>query len=469
MNKPFMPLMLLALVSCEKVSLSDGDVAEEMSTVSIHTRAMGNTLDYPVHVYAFTSAGTLITENLLTSADDNLRLSVPQNTDCRIIAVSADPEAYSLPVNPTPSSVITMKAPTLDASASAFHRSIAQGYATRPLQIGTANLYATSSKADINLQLNYQVASLQVNISDLPAGCTNAYISVASPSASMSLGGVGEGTTTARIPLTATGSSTLSLAGGSADQSTAYLFPTSGPTTFTIAYTDAQGDHSASVNYLAPLTAGTPYILNGTYEDGHLLLTGSVTPSSWNTPVALDFSFSDDTSVTIGGTDVTPDGPADDNVYTVTAIPQPLSLWNGHLVMDVQDNVTTSSLLLLSLSEWSGLTSAFNSEEPTEAFTIANGYSEYTLTSGWRIPTEAEGRQLSQLYREHPDTFDNLLTEANADPVTLLEKDKAARYLCGNCDFTFAFNNATISKAGATVKNYHLRLVRKVEVKVSDR
>lgn len=463
-NRLFLlPLLLVLFVSCEKMSVAEDVLLGETAAVSIHTRSVGDAVVYPLHIYAFSSTGTMLGQTQLSSADDNISLVLPRNTDCRIVAVSADDAVYSLPSSPSLSSGITMKAPVLDGTTSAFHRSIAQGYTSKsPLQMGSATIYPTTNKADVNIQLNYHAVSLQVNISDFPSDCTNAYISVSSPFTSVSLSGNGEGTSTSRIPLVNSGTS------GRLTTGQVYLFPTPGPTTFTIVYTDGYGEHSASVNYLAPLTKGTPYVLNGSYEDGHLHLTGTVTPSSWSTPVALDFTFSDDSSITVGGSSGNDD---DSESYSVTSVPEPLSMWNGHLVMarldaygQPADAASTQSLLLLSLTDWSDLTSALNSEQPTEAFTLANSYSEYDISAGWRIPTEDEGRMLSALYRDNADDFDALLAEADADPVTLMVKESAARYLCENAERTYSFKNATISNAGATVKVYHLRLVRTVRI-----
>ena len=100
----------------------------------------------------------------------------------------------------------------------------------------------------------------------------------------------------------------------------------------------------------------------------------------------------------------------------------------------------------------------------TQASALASSYTEYDLI-GWRIPTEAEARTLSSLYREHTDLFDSLLLEAQASPVVLTDdKGNNLRYLCEDATKTYSFKNSTITNAGATVKNYHLRLVRIVRV-----
>lgn len=478
---PFATLAIyisLCITSCQMYDFSvsdtpegNGGVSGKTSSVRIITRSSQDDADiYPLYVYAFNTAGELIAQQHLTSPTDDLCLKLPQKSECHIIAVSADETIYNLPTNPTPTSVITLKHPSLGAGATDFERTIAQGYSTsHPLQIGSATVFPTSDSANCNIQLNYQVASLSVNLTNLPDSCSNVYLTIASPYNSISFSGVGEGSQTARIPLTASASTTRSEAVGASVSSSFYVFPTATTTTFTISYTDAQGDHSASVNYLAPLKAGVPYILNGAYDDGSIHVTGSFTPSAWASPVSLDFDFMSDSSITIGASEGDNDIIDDTNVYTVTSIPEPLSLWNGHVVVAVDSISKPATLLLLSLTDWGNMTSATSVDKPTDAFTIAKGYTEYEFNSAWRIPTIDEAAYLSFLYMSNTSTFNSLLESAEADPIHLTDSSgKNLRYLCDGAKATYSFKNDNILTAGSSVKNYRLRLVRSVQVKVED-
>lgn len=138
--------------------------------------------------------------------------------------------------------------------------------------------------------MHYQVAFLSVQLQGLPQECTSAYISVASPASGLAFGGTTEGTQSARVLLTSVLDASLSVhvatvPGGFPSGKTlsttppSYLFPTTAPTNFTIAYNDAEGEQYASATFQAPLKADTPYPLNGTYSDGSILLSGIVTPS----------------------------------------------------------------------------------------------------------------------------------------------------------------------------------------------
>lgn len=466
-------MLVTLFASCESPILESDD-DQPASAVCIHTRAAeGEAFESPLHAYAFDADGHLIAHQQ-SASDDDFRLSVPQQADTRVVLLSGNPGSYDIPTSPSLSSLITMKAPM---SAS----SLARGYATSPLQMGIVDVHPQSDNTTITIQMHYQVACLSVHLEGLPQECTSAYISVASPANGLTFSGTANGTQTTRIPLATVpdpvGESAESTPSGKIFSTTApiYLFPTTAPTTFTIAYNDAEGEQYASATYQASLLPGTPYQLNGTYHNGSILLTGTITPSEWTDPVALSFTFSND-----GNTTITPDGntPVPDDssseIYPVTTIPQPLTLWNGHLVIatevdsatipEASDSGHTAIITLFSLFDWADLTSALNTITPTQASALASSYSEYDLI-GWRIPTEVEARTLSSLYREHTDLFDDLLLEAQASPVVLTDdKGNNLRYLCEDATKTYSFKNSTITNAGATVKNYHLRLVRTVRV-----
>ena len=458
----------ILFASCERLVLESTD-NQPASTVRIHTRAAdGEAFESPLHAYAFDVDGHLIAHQQYDATD--FRLSVPQQADTRIVLLSADPESYDIPTSPSLSSLITMKAPL---SASSLDR----GYATSPLQMGIIDVHPQSDNTTVTVQMHYQVASLSVLLQQLSDECTSAYLSVASPASGLTFSGTADGTQTSRIPLAAAAAGEPAYPEGQSEPigttfaTTApiYLFPTTAPTTFTIAYNDAGGEQYASATYQASLLSGTPYQLNGTYDDGAILLTGTVTPSEWTDPVALSFTFTNGGTTIVTPDDVTviPDDTLS-GIVEVSAIPQPLTLWDGHLVIAAIPSSaaapTSATLTLLSLFDWDNLTSALNTTTPTQATTYASGYSEYDLT-GWRIPTEAEARILSTIYRENADLIDALLLEAQASPVVLTDdKGNSPRYLCEDATKTYSFKNSTITNAGATVKNYHLRLVRTVRV-----
>lgn len=452
-----------AISSCQSISFEDLESeasSESLSSVRVLTRAADtDALCYPLHVYGFSTDGKLVAHKQLHSSDESLTLSLPQGQACHLVALSAAADQYQLPSSPQLSSLIMMSVPRTGSP-------LAKGFTTDcPLQLGSADIIPQTGNATVSIQLHYQVASLDVLFKGLPEACTSVHLSVSSSYAGLSLGGNGSGSQTACIPLTPSTTNP-----GEWSASSIYLFPTQGNTTFTIAYNDAQGEQISSVTYQAPLTPGTPYQLRGTYSDNTFQVSGSISPSTWNSAQVIDFTFQPsssgtvdaDTSDSSGGT-VSPDG-----------LPQPLSQWSGHFVvgyLDAEGNpvetslASSSNLLLLSIADWSDLTSALNESNPTLANDIADTYSENDLTNGWRIPTEAEARYLSKLYRDNPDSFDQALLNADADPIALTDsKGNNLRYLCQDALKTYSFKASTITNAGATVKTYHLRLVRTIPI-----
>lgn len=467
-------LALLAYSSCQSFSVEDlesGTTSETLSTVRILTRAADKgELSYPLHIYGFSDEGKLVAYQQLHTPDETLSLSLPQGQACHLVALSADADHYQLPAAPLLSSLITMT--TLQSSSS-----LAQGFTSdSPLQLGSADVLPQTGNATVSIQLHYQVASLDVLFQGLPEACTSVYLSVASTYSGLSLDGKGSGSQTTRIPLTRTTTP------GEWSASGIYVFPTQGKTTFTIAYNNAEGEQYSSVSYQAPLRPGTPYQLRGTYSDNSFLVTGAVTPSTWASPQVLNFTFHSSSSSTIDADPSDPSVPSDD-VISLDTLPQSLTLWNGHFVagyLDAEGNPVRSlsslsassssvELLLLSITDKDGLTSALNESTPTAAADFAATYSEYDLSAEWRIPTDTEARYLSDLYRNNSEDFDRTLTDAGADPIVLTDsKGENLRYLCQDARKTYSFKNSTISNAGATVKTYHLRLVRTLPITIKD-
>lgn len=464
-------IYLLLLSSCEQFQFEEDNSSGESTSVPVRiiTRAEnGVSLPYPIHVYAFSASGALLAQqDLQPTESSGIQMTLPQGSQCRLVAVAADESVYDLPERPTLSSVITMKAPTLSSDYSPTSQDLAQGFSTSsPLQMGWADLVLSGNSATASIQMYYQVASINVSITNFPAQCEAAYISVTTPQSGITFGGSPSGTQTARIPLNPLTWSTGEV----------YVFPTTGnQTNFTIAYNDAEGEVYASVSYLSPLKAGTPYVLNGTCISGDLQVTGSVTSSTWNAPVNLDFAFSPDSPTVIQGDDNSsgngePSTPGDENTYTVTSIPTAPCLWEGHIVASStpDEDGQAATLLLMSLRDEGGLTSAFNTSSPTTAFTTAQEYAEYAIAS-WRIPTEEEATILRNAYVGDPDKMDALIEEAQGSAVVLTDdKGNNLRYLCADAEKTFSFKQGSsynsIKSAGATVKTYRLRLVTTVRV-----
>lgn len=476
-------LLLLAflfqLTACENIVLDEpvSGEADNRSTLHIYTRAIdGVSLQYPLFCYAFASDGSLQSQVVIESADNAPSLSLPKGKPYRIVVLSADAQRYALPQRPTLSSVISVAS--------------SQGFVdAHPLMMGFADVAASqSSSVTCSIQLQHQMSSLSLSLRQVPASCTDVTVSVSSPYSGITMSGVGQmAPTTVSIPLTRSldASGTYTWESGQI-----YLFPTCAPqTVFTIGYTDEEGEQYSSVTYQSVLSAGTPYQLNGTFTNGMLQLQADILPSQWGTPVCLDFEFGDGKNSVIsaqgevhtGSGDEPGSGvvtPTDDEEFTVSSIPSPYTLWQGHVVAAVLDAdgqpvaepVQEARLLLMSLQDWGNMTSAFNETNPSQAFSLAQSYAEDALT-GWRIPSEDEGRLLYSAYNDSSSgssPLEKLLGSSSASPVALVDdKGEKLRYLCADAKKTYSFGVNSVLAAGKTIKTYHLRLVKTVKVIVS--
>lgn len=464
----------LVLASCQKINLDEEEESEEkvsMSKVKITTRAAGpSSLQYPIYIYGFSASGALVAYQELKDEGSSLAISLPTNAETSLVAVSADAGVYNIPSSPVSSSVITMKAPQLPDGVNNSVVNNAKGYVTsNPIQMGSANVQPTSDKASVSIQLNYYVASISICLSNMPTECKGAYVSIQGTASGITFEGDIAQQSASRIPLFK-----VSDEDGSNERwesGEVYVFPSFGTnTTFTIAFNDEGGEKFASVNYLSTLKAGTPYILNGIFSDGTLDVTGSVEPPTWGSPVSLDFTFNDKT-----GTTISPDGEdteADGSIIEVDEIPSAPSVWEGHIVANVDketDDDGCVSVMLASWVDYGNLTSASNTDTPTEAFDLEKGYSEGNITN-WNIPTAEQASLLRAAYVGKPDEFDIVIEESMAAPFVLTDdKGNNVRYLCENAEKTYSMKSGSsynsIKDAGATVKTYRLRLVRMLRMR----
>ena len=457
-------LLTQMIASCTKMDFSeyeDTGADKKTSDVKIITRgANGDELTYPLHVYAFAESGALQTQQTLNTPDEDIRLSLPTKENYRIVVLSADEDAYDIPASPTLSSVITMKEPLVDDDIPEFIQSIVHGYTIdNALQMGHADIIPSDTKTSITIQLYYQVASLNVTLNNLPSVCNAAYITISEIASGIQMNGKGGSAQTARIPLRKNNDNSFT-------SGETFLFPgSSDKTKLTLTYNDEKGEQNASAT-MSALRAGTPYNLTGTYTDGSLSFSGSVSPSQWAEAVNIDFTFHNGENIVIPEGDE-PEG-GDDDPEDVDDIPTAPCLWNNHIVVDVQvaSDKQTATLLLVSLAEWSGLTSALNEANPTKAFSYASQYEEFGL-GGWSIPTTDEAKILYRQYNNNVDVFEDLYDAADADEFVLSDaKDDKVRYLCAEATKTYSFYNSTIYKAGTAKNTYHLRLVRSVQIQV---
>lgn len=455
-------IVLISLPSCEHLDTSLPTQQAGETTLKVVTRAAnGSTLIYPLHMYAFSSNGELYKHSTVASENSPATMALPQDKSFRIVVVSADESVYELPANASLSSVINVKN-TGNANGSYTVSS--------PLQMGFIDVSTTSNQSVSHIQLQYQVAALNMTLRSMPMSCKGVSVTVSSPFEGMDFNGKGQGNKAIMIDCHKENDNSWTTG-------TLYVFPTSGSNTvFTIKYNNDEGEQFTSATYQATLKAGTPYTVEGTYADGTVNFSGDVTPAQWSAPVNISFTFNSGVNPVIPGEDV-PDSPATpdfSDAVKVTSIPGSHTVWDGHIVAAVlnADGITMyngmeprATLLLLSLSDWNKMTSALNTENPTTAFKEAEDYAEYSIT-GWTIPTEDQARLLYSAYQNEHDgiTLEEIIANAKGTAIALTEGSENARYLCAGAEKTFGFYSNRITAAGKAAKNYHLRLVKALHV-----
>ena len=469
--------LLLCLTACEKEIIDEpgekkNNTEDATSTntgnpgnlvqLTVKTRSAHNeATSTPIHIYAFnTGTGAMAAHQTMATTSEGLTLALPQNQPYRIVAVAADEACYALPENPTLSSLVQLRQqpgnPTTGCTAAS------------PLQMGFADIQPTTDNATLHILLNYQVASLTVALSGLPSNCSSASVAVASTASGVSFASQTDGQQMANIPCT--------LSENIWTTGQVYLFPTAGQqTVFTINFTIDGTSYSSSATYNGTLHAGTPYHIRGSYDDQQILVEGNIEFGSWGEPINLTFDFGIDFSTSIVSEGDGPDTPDDHNVAIVSSIPEPASLWQQHIVAAVLNeqgkptvdlsSLTQATLLLLSRSDWSGMTSALNTTNLTTAFDIEEQYNEFGLT-GWAIPDSAQCRALTAAYTSNRAALVGILSSEGADPIEVDDGENYIRYLCEGARKTFRFNANSYLDAGATTSTYHLRLVYPKKVKL---
>ena len=442
MKKISMLLTAAVLIaSCEKSEFNQSEFDNgRKSQVAILTRSSVSTpICYPLSVFAFDSNGALKASQAVNSPEEQISLALASGQDYRVIAISAPVSDYSI-------------ADVTDITSEICLTS-SDGIADLPMQWGSAEITPTADKSTVAIHMGQRMASMDIALTDLPTECTSVSVSVQSTAKKMELNGTVNGTTTSHID--------CSKYGDIWKADTKYLLPAdTDQTIFTIAYQDKDGDHFCAVTYLGPLVTGTPYHINGAFTNGTMRITGDISTTGWSDDINLNFTFGPDISTTIGNES----GKNTSELYNVTDIPAPGTLWEGHVVA-ITDSTShnTATLTLLSLRDWSDMTSSNNATSPDMASKAASDYQEFGLEN-WSIPSDVEARALFNAYNSFP--LAKAVSDAGGDEIVLIEKNDNVRYLCQEATKTYSFKVNSILNAGATAKNYHLRLVRKVNVQV---
>lgn len=414
-----------AFVSCENANIPGDDDPTPSLTgkkykVNIVTRATGSEIIYPVTVWAKDASGNTVARQTLDNAEAAISLKLPEGR-YRITAV---------------------------CGATDF----SHGYSTTPSLVGNSDITVKSSSVNVNIVMSYTVASVSIFLRGVPATVTAASVSLSPLYSSLDGDGTPGGTTTVSIPCQRQSDGTWATG-------TAYVLPASGTSTvLTLSLTSPTGTESYGVTYASALRASVPYTFTGQFSGSttpaDVKISGTLTGGTWEADVRDTFSFGP-TGGNAFGHATTGD------VVSVTALPQPGTVCDGHIVASITSEGTA---LLLSTQEWSNLTSAYYEADPGVAQSLASNYTEGTLT-GWAIPSREEAETLRDLWGGSSLAAINAsLTYASLTPLSAKdEKGDNVRYLCDNATYTFSFAaNSQFTAAGRTVKTYRLRLVKPV-------
>lgn len=449
-KKLLTPILLGLLPTLSSCFPAAEDIEKEISdskktTLRLTTRSSTGEINYPVLVLAYDADGNKSAQQVLTSAEDQIKMNLAAGT-YRVSAITGY-QAYVEPADYT-------------ASDAAFSVP-SSGFATAPLYVGAADVELGDKSASVEVIMSIRSASLDISLKDLPQTVESVNIAVAHQYGSYGLDGKYASAIVARKECSKN-------TDGVWTTGLMHVLPGADTqTVLTITMTDNAQQYSYGYTVNEPLEASTPYVLTGTYRGGerieHFDLSGMLTAESWKDPKALDFEFGEGAS-------------ADNTVQEeevesaeMTTIPKALSIWNGHVVALVMNETSESAdLLLISLKGYSNVYSVKNADHEFDARNIANAYVEGELTE-WRIPTSYEAQQLKAGYKDEYMNYLNavILQAGGEEIVQKTAKGETIRYLCDNALQAIGFvTNSNIGSAGQEPK-YSLRLVKKVHVTIS--
>ena len=428
----------LALTSCFSPAEDNADVIDDSTATTrlkVTTRAASGEVTYPILVMAYDESGALKGEQTINSESEEISLKLSEGA--YHITALAGQGNYTEPSSYNQQSAL-INIPTA-------------GYASSPLMMGGADVLLTSASAKVNVVMTYRVASLSLSLESVPEDVTAVSVGVSQQYKAIDMSGTFSGSSTANVKCTKTGDVWTS--------EQVYLLPGAGSsTTLTLSLTNAEGQTSYSYELSEPLMAAVPYTIKGTYvESTAPYITGVITIEGWQEERSFDFEFGSGSSS--GSGTVTP-------TNDVAAIPEPSSVWNGHIVALVDNATSTEAdVLLLGLREMKNVFAPAAEGHETQMQDSVQAYFENDLKD-WSVPSEEQARALKKQYGGNFDELNLLIEQQQGDTLHVYTSSSNARYLCEEGTKTFNFaENGSITSAGTSTK-YRLRLVKKIHVVV---
>lgn len=428
----------------------DDDLEPESSSsaktsLRLMTRSTTGVIDYPVMILSYDVNGNKCGQQILLSDEDQVKMTLPVGS--YHISALTGYAAYSQPA---------------DYQTSAVSISIPeQGYATLPLFVGSADVDLTDKSASVDILMSSRCASITIALSGLPASVEATKVSLSKQYAALCMDGSFSSSSIAKIDCNKTEE-------GVWTTGTIYVLPGSeAQTVLTITFTDEEQQYSYGYTINEPLEAGRPYTLSGAYKGGQHIdnfdLGGSLSVEGWKDPHAFEFEFGEGATVD----NSSEEGKKDPEV--ATAIPEPLTLWNGHAVaLVLNKQATGADILLISKQGYDNVYSYYAEGHEMDAINLASGYNEDGET-GWRIPTSYEMQQLKSAYADDKIApLNALLLQAGGSEIN--QKDASGgdiRYLCDNAMQSACLLSGTYMTKTGKEQIYSLRMVKKIHVTVN--
>lgn len=415
MNK--LILYFAALTSCSLMSCSTEifDETEEIESgthfLKVSTVSPDDEVLYPVHVYAYDANKEEVSTLDINSASDDLSMELSTGT-YTIAAVSGSTD-------------------------------FSKGYSSAPLMLAKSNVMITTKDETVGLTMQYAVAKLSIALENVPENIKN--VEVAVNSINTKISPLGECSNDKEVKLQCRQADEEGLW----KTDTVYVLPSVGESlTVTINFAKTDGSFIPyTYTYNNSLLAGVPYYFKGSYNSGivNAKVTLTLEGAKWNEAVNTDFAFGEG----VGENDDNIPASSDILVIHVNKMPEPCSVWNGHIVATVD---AEGNALLLSLNEWEDV--SIDDDDATESSEIAAGYVENAL-GGWKVPTMDELREVKYSVAPNITNLNNAILGLNGKELEAYNEVKV--YVCSNGQMNWASGQQKFAE------KYYLRLVKPVK------
>lgn len=428
-------ILFTMLAACEKVNFDETDQENTSDNrISITTRA-NTDIEYPLHIIVLDEENKHIKSNVIESGNEDISLSLDAGT-YHIVAVAGIKECQQTDFS-SKDKIITLPEDNRTST---------------PIQMGSTDIMITQN-ATATITMYNQVAAFDLSLTDIPSNASSVSVSLSMLCNKLDVIGSVSGETSTNIEL-------KKQSDGRWTAPRFYTLPSSNDRlTMSINIITPESQETYGYTYHGAIKANTPYILTGSYNQG-FIINNEIALAGWSKAENISFTFGDNNEDS---------GPNDKE--ELQKMPEVGTLWNNHLVAAIDYlSDTEADIILLSLTEWSGITSAFNTEIPNMANDIAASYTEDGMKD-WRIPTKEEVKLMrNSIGLDNLDYTNEMLTSNKYTPLKYgedAENDVTIRYLCEGAKYSYVWTTNSTTQAGSK-RTYHMRLVNRIKVEIVD-